>query len=498
MASDASWWNNPDAQGSDTPVIRHAPDSHNYHVPDQDQIAKMRGSKVGRFAVIPAANRDGTSKAFDPTVAGPVHVDPDAPDGGVIFDPDMVRKQDVNRVVAQSYYPHQAFYALGTPAPLLGLGSRKQAAFAAQQEQHGFGVDRGPNPHMPNTYVTPSASPQPGRLSEVPTYVNSRPAQEEYPVNNGVPPLASLPPLNVAGPATMQTPAPAAPQPQPFPPQQFQPQPPPGYYMPPQAYQPPPMDPNMAAMMNAMVGLQQQVAALVSRPAPQPAALPPTTGISPLPMPTARPLTTQPIETLRQQRGAVPQQGGEYDDETARPIRRVVKRNKQQDIEEQEDDRPETRDEQDEPQQTLRAYNDRTNPSQPEAVITGFETLNLKFVTGPLPHKAKRQVVFEIPGAGKNLAKFHDVIDGGGCVTLVYDTRYEDGYQYVPPELGAETVITMHVKTGRDNKTGKDIMKTFQVASMGLHYSFGVFDHIVLVKVGGEGVDYGSGEDDDE
>jgi hypothetical protein len=489
MAGDASWWDNPEAQGSDTPVIRHAPDSHNYHVPDSDQLYKMRGSKVGRFAVIPAANKDGTSKAFDPTVAGPVHVDPDAPDGGVIFDPDMVRKQDVNRVVAQSYYPHQAFYALGTPAPLLGVGTKKQAAFVAQQEQNGFGVDRGPNPHMPNTYVVPSASTQPGRLSEVPAYHTQRPAQEEFSVN-GVPPLASLPPIPTNIPVPVQAPVPA---PATVPPQPPQFQQPPAYYQPPAPYQPPPMDPNMAAMMHAMVGLQQQVAALAQRP--QMPQLPPTTGVSQNPMPVGRPLTTQPIE-LQRNRTAVPQyqhpDSGEYDDETARPIRRVVKRNKEQEIEDQYDEvHGNERHEADEPpQQTVRAYNERQN-GQPEAVIAGFETLNLKFVTGPLPHKAKKQVIFEIPGAGKNLAKFHDVIDGGGCVVLVYDTRYDDGYQYVPPELGAETVITMHVKTGKDK------MQTFRVASMGLHYSFGVFDHIVMVKAGGEGVDYG-GEDEDE
>src|SRR5262249_29389321 len=113
--SHAEFWDNPEAK-DDAPVTRHAPDDHNYHYPQSDQTGKMPGGRVRRWATIPAANNDGTSKGFDPTVAGPVHVDPDAPDGGVIFDPNVVRKQDINRAVAQSTYPHQAFYQLGTLA----------------------------------------------------------------------------------------------------------------------------------------------------------------------------------------------------------------------------------------------------------------------------------------------------------------------------------------------------------------------------------------------
>jgi len=515
----AAFWDNPESQGN-TPVIRHAPDQHNYHLPDSDQLSHMRGSKVGRFATIPAANRDGTSKGFDPTVAGPVHVDPDAPDGGVIFDPNNVRKGDVNRAVNASQYAHQAFYALGTPAPLMGIGRNKLAGYG-QHQSNGFDVDRGPNPHMPNTYVTPSA--ENGRQAEIPSFVAngygpglaSAPqyrAQEEQALNP-VPPLGQLPPLGpvqMAAPQPMQAPQPQQPQyatPGYFPPQQPQPQhyPPPQYAQPPQSYAPPPMDPAMQAMMAGMVGLQNTVAALAAQVQQgQRAPLPPTTGVSQNPLPVGRPpvpLSTMPVEMQQGRRGG----RGQYDkddrddgdfEDTARPIRKQVKRNKQtQEIESEEDNSREerslvsrrNRENEDEGRQTVRQVEEHNQ--EPEGVIYGFESLELPFVDGPIARKAKKKVIFEIPGAGNHMAQFHDVIVSKECVVLVYDTRYEEGTQYIPPELG-EVVITVRAM-GKD-KNGKDA-KSYKVSSMGFSYSFGVFDHIVLVKNEEEQVDY---EDD--
>ena len=508
MSTHAAFWDNPDAQDN-TPVIRHAPDAHNYHLPDYDQLSKMRGSKVGKFAIIPAANKDGTSKAFDPTVAGPVHVDPDAPDGGVIFDPNEVRKQDLNRAVNQSTYAHQAFYQLGTPAPLLGIGRNKMAAFAGHH-QNAFDVDRGPNPHMPNTYVTPRAAELPapafvangyggGPASHNPLYR----AQEEQALNP-VPPLNSLPPLGpapVAGPAPL--PAPQQPQ-YPQPQQAYQPPPgqpggpPPGYYAPPQAYAPPPMDPNLHAMMQGMVSMQQQIAALTGQLAQRPPLMPPTTGMSDNPLPKGRPvaLSTQPVEETRGRRyQGQPVDDDEYNEESARPIRKQAVKGRP--VEEDDEDevkheardrslvRRSRRDEDDEPRgQTIREV-ERHN-AEPEGVIYGFESLELPFVDGPIGRKAKKRVVLEIPGAGNHMAQFHDVIVSKECVVLVYDTRYTEGTQYMPPELG-ETVITVRV-LGKD-KNGKD-SKSYRVCSMGFNYSFGVFDHIVLVKQDEEPVDY--------
>lgn len=505
----ADFWDNPDS-ADNTPVIRHAPDTHNYHLPDSDQLSHMRGSKVGRFATIPAANKDGTSKGFDPTVAGPVHVDPDAPDGGVIFDPSNVRKGDVNRAVNLAQYAHQAFYALGTPAPLMGVGRKKLAGYG-QHQNNGFDVDRGPNPHMPHTYVTPSA--ENGRQAEIPSFVAngygpgqaSAPqyrAQEEQALNP-VPPLGQLPPLGptqVPAPHMVPAPQPQYTTPAYLPPQQPQPHhyPPPQYPQPPQSYTPPPMDPNLQAMMQGMVGLQQTVAALANQ-VNQQRQLPPTTGLSPTPLPTARQqvsLSTQPVENRGGQKSRYDKDDEGFDN-TARPIRKQVKRNKDtQEIEGEEetaDDRSLVRRragvEDDGRRQTVREV--EQSQQEPEGVIFGFESLELSFVDGPIARKAKRKVIFEIPGAGNHMAQFHDVIVSKECVVLVYDTRYEEGTQYIPPELG-EMVITVRV-LGKD-KNGKDA-KSYKVSSMGFSYSFGVFDHIVLVKNEEEQVDYEGDKD---
>jgi hypothetical protein len=107
-----------------------------------------------------------------------------------------------------------------------------------------------------------------------------------------------------------------------------------------------------------------------------------------------------------------------------------------------------------------------------DKVISGFETLEMEFINGPLPTKPKKEVYFEMPNMGTMAARYHDVQDGGTCLALIYDTRYEDGYQFMPPALG-DTKITMTVP--RENKT-------YSCSSVGIHFSVGVLDIVVLFK----------------
>lgn len=107
-----------------------------------------------------------------------------------------------------------------------------------------------------------------------------------------------------------------------------------------------------------------------------------------------------------------------------------------------------------------------------DKVISGFETLEMGFVNGPLPTKPKKEVYFEMPNMGTMAARYHDVQDGGNCLALIYDTRYEDGYQFMPPALG-DAKITMTVP--RENKT-------YSCSSVGIHFSCGVLDIVVLFK----------------
>lgn len=464
-----SWWDEPErGGGGDTPVIRHAPDDDQYHMADDpSMVGKMRGSLVGRFAIIPAADKDGASKAFDPSVAGPCHVDPGAPDGGVVFDPSMVHKGDVDAAVARSRYPHQVFYQLGKSARDLGFGGRG-----------GFGAPS-PSPRsnskMPRSYIAPQSNNdgrqmQPEPYPQAPSNVQYRP--EEYTPMAAQPNLGPLPPLP-AGPAPYGPPQPPPQQPQYYPPPQ-QPQqqapynPYPGY--------PPQPDPNMTAMMNALVGLQNQVSALAgARVAPPPAQAVSTGYADQRGGPPAG-LSSVPVE-LRQQRRRPPQQSEDDDfaDDTARPIRRVRKPEPQEE-EEQAQPRSVMRPS----RQTVREYDEATREQPPEAVITGFETLALPWLNGPLPNKPRRKVFFDIPGAGTHSTMYHDVIiTDTGDVVLVYDTRYEEGTQYLPPNLGAETAITLTIPT-QAKKKSEEI--TARVCSLGINYAFGVFDMIVLVK----------------
>src|SRR5438128_389563 len=131
----------------DVSVIRHAPDDNHYHMPD----AELR-RLVGRVsATIPAANEDGTSKGFNPTKAGPVHIDPGAPDGGVIFDARAVCNEDIVNAMATSSYTHEAYYKLGTTPAVRGVAEARLPR-----------VD----PMRGNSYVAPSSAVDGRQLSQ--------------------------------------------------------------------------------------------------------------------------------------------------------------------------------------------------------------------------------------------------------------------------------------------------------------------------------------------
>lgn len=107
-----------------------------------------------------------------------------------------------------------------------------------------------------------------------------------------------------------------------------------------------------------------------------------------------------------------------------------------------------------------------------ERLIAGFETLEMPFITGPLAMKPKKEVYFEMPNAGTMAARYHDIRDGGSCLALIYDTRYEDGIQFMPPTLG-DTKI--RITLPRENKT-------YVASSLGIHFNCGVLDVVVMFK----------------
>lgn len=317
-----------------------------YRPLDAAQLALLPAvsGRTWGYYTVPPAMKDGSPRDFDASAVGPVYVDPYEPDGGVVFDPRAVTAADLAAAVAAASHPYQVYCRFGRPAG------------RARATPDG-GVPARPardvlSPRAVRPGVTRGTAPGKTVMSDEPT----------PPVPPAPPAVPSPPPAAAAAPAV-------------------------------------PADASTAAVLRAVVEVQQQL-----------------------------------VELLRD---------GRSGRRTPAP----------------------------EPAEAAAADDD-------DRLAAAFGTLGLPFVTGPTPHKARRPVVFEIPGAGRHMARYHDVIEGGGCVVLVYDTRYEDGQQYVPPELDENTPITLHVQGDRPEQR-----RTYRVASLGLNYAFGAFDHIVLVRL---------------
>ena len=125
------------------------------------------------------------------------------------------------------------------------------------------------------------------------------------------------------------------------------------------------------------------------------------------------------------------------------------------------------------PVQTVAQVRDEVHDEKVrDKVISGFETLEMSFVNGPLPVKPKKEVYFEMPNMGTMAARYHEIQDGGTCLALIYDTRYEDGYQFMPPALG-DVKIKMTIP--KENKI-------YYCSSVGIHFNCGVLDIVVLFK----------------
>lgn len=428
-------WSGAAAELDDS-VVRHAPDETGYHPVNSDHVRQMGGSPVGRGTVtIPAANRDGSSKGFNPLVAGPMHVDPGAPDGGCIFDPRAVSGADIENAVATSSFPHQAFYRLsGRPR----VGVKQAAAPVAPIVPNYVGPNSG---HLPGVYVTPSSAFENIPLNQ-PEQVVSQHTQpvvpEVYPHINGQPQPHFQPVHQVATAPQIPTIAPM-------------------------------QDPGVINLLNQ---LANSVNTLHSRMTTfeqqgQQQQLRSTTGVSPVPMPVGPPPRVSPRRPV------------EEEDFTARPTRQRVRRDPR--TQEVVETMP------DEPPQTVRAY-EEAQAADPERLIAGFETLGIRWLTGPVPSKAKQKVVFKIPNGGTHQTRYHDVVVTDSNVILIYDTRYEDGQQFLPPELGEDVAITLELPSTKDPKS-------FVVHALGQNFTFGVFDFVVLVRPSSDRVD---SEEEDE
>lgn len=104
---------------------------------------------------------------------------------------------------------------------------------------------------------------------------------------------------------------------------------------------------------------------------------------------------------------------------------------------------------------------------------TGVDT-QIEFLT-PKPQRPQYETYFEMQKMGTMAARYHAVIPGQDCLALVYDTRFEDGFQYLPPNLGQEKITVSVPKLSNT---------PFSCSSLGLHWTIGCLDVIILIRHG--------------
>lgn len=107
------------------------------------------------------------------------------------------------------------------------------------------------------------------------------------------------------------------------------------------------------------------------------------------------------------------------------------------------------------------------------AIKQGFELLGIPNL-GPEPTKPKFRVQFDLGPAGKQEAWYHWVGEHDGCLFLIYDTRFEYGMRYSPPNMGMSTPINIRLP---------DHNRSYRVYSMDFCHPFGIFYITNLIVV---------------
>lgn len=90
----------------------------------------------------------------------------------------------------------------------------------------------------------------------------------------------------------------------------------------------------------------------------------------------------------------------------------------------------------------------------------------------PAVQKPSVQVVVESPVQGETTASYHGVVEGNGCLVLVYDTRYTDGVMWFPKVQ--EDQIAVYVPSTK---------RIFLAETTGLQYTFNGWRHYILSVV---------------
>lgn len=109
-------------------------------------------------------------------------------------------------------------------------------------------------------------------------------------------------------------------------------------------------------------------------------------------------------------------------------------------------------------------------------VASAFASLQIPFLLGERAERPQYETYFEMPRMGTMAARYHAVVAGQDCLALIYDTRFADGFQYLPPNLGEEQITVSVPK----------LKETYVCSSLGLHWSIGCLDVVILICHKGE------------
>lgn len=103
--------------------------------------------------------------------------------------------------------------------------------------------------------------------------------------------------------------------------------------------------------------------------------------------------------------------------------------------------------------------------------VNEFASLQIPFLSGEKAVRPEYETYFEMSKMGTMAARYHAVVAGQSCLALVYDTRFVDGFQYLPPNLGEERIVVSIPK----------LKQTYTCSSLGLHWSLGCLDVVILI-----------------
>lgn len=110
------------------------------------------------------------------------------------------------------------------------------------------------------------------------------------------------------------------------------------------------------------------------------------------------------------------------------------------------------------------------------AVAETFASLQIPFLSGDKAARPEYETYFEMSKMGTMAARYHAVVPGQSCLALIYDTRFVDGFQYLPPSLGEERIKVSVPK----------LKQTYSCSSLGLHWSLGCLDVVILILHNGD------------